>query len=163
MADATEASSTPPPPGLVTGEMPLWKMADVKGLVLRHLVTGYMVTSYRCFIWDVARNAVTVNVPVTLTDVAVEGERQGKRAKRGGSFIVPRTANYAQPTMGEPVEIGDLLFRIKGETVMIFRGVAEPAKLKALIDALRVQVRVPSGLGVDALWRDSGEPARRRP
>jgi len=36
----------PPPPELVRGEAPYWKMADVKGLVVRHLVTGYLVTNY---------------------------------------------------------------------------------------------------------------------
>ncbi len=161
MFEAAEARS-PPHPELVQGEVLFWKMADVKGLIMRHLVTGYLVTSYRCFIWDVEKNAVRVNVPISLTDVTVEGKRQGKRARRGGSFIVPKTADYVPPTMGEPVEIGDLFFRIGGEPVMVFRGVAEPVKVKALIDALRAQVRVPRGLGVDALWRSSGEPAGHR-
>ncbi len=161
MSEAAEARS-PPPPALVQGEALLWKMADVKGLIMRHLVTGYLVTSYRCFIWDVERNAVRVNVPITLTDVTVEGKRQGKRARRGGSFIVPRIPNLVPPAMGEPVEIGDLSFRIEGERVMVFRGVAEPVKVKALIDALRAHVRVPRGLGVDVLWRSSGEPAGYR-
>ena len=78
MSEAAEASS-PPPPGLVPGEIPLWKMADVKGLIIRHLVTGYLVTSYRCFIWDVEKDAVTVNVPITLAEVTVERKWQGKR------------------------------------------------------------------------------------
>jgi hypothetical protein len=158
MFEAAGARS-PPPPELVQGEVLFWKMANVKGLIMRHLVTGYLVTSYRCFIWDVEKNAVRVNIPISLTDVTVEGKRHGKRARRGGSFIVPKTADYVPPTMGEPVEIGDLFFRIEGEPVMVFRGVAEPVKVKALIDALRAQVRVPRGLGVDALWRSSGEPA----
>jgi hypothetical protein len=156
----------PPPPDLVHGEMPFWKMADVKGLIVRHLVTGYLVTNYRCFIWDVENNVVTVNVPMSLAEVTLEGKRQGKRAKRGGSFIVPQTADYVPPPMGEPVEIGDLFFRIKGEPVMVFREVAEPLKVKALIDALRIHVRAhvrgPQDLGVDALWKGSGELGGRR-
>ena len=156
-----------PPPDLVRGEMPFWKMADVKGLVVRRLVTGYMVTNYRCFVWDVETNAVTFNVPIGLTDVTVDGKRLGKRTKRGGSFIVPQTADYVPPPMGEPIEVGDLFFRIKGETVMVFRDVAEPLKVKALIDALRAHERSharPSrGLGVDALWKGSGGVDRHRP
>jgi hypothetical protein len=158
MSEAAQAGESPPPE-LVQGEWVFWKMADMKGLIMRHMVTGYLVTSYRCFIWDVEKNAVRVNVPISLTDVTVEGKRQGKRAKRGGCFIVPKTADYVPPTMGEPVEIGDLFFRVKGEPVMVFLGVAEPLKVKALIDALRAQVRVPRGLGVDALWRSAGEQA----
>ena len=157
----------PPPPDLVSGEMPFWKMADVKGLVVRRLVTGYMVTNYRCFVWDVETNAVTFNVPIGLTDVTVDGKRLGKRTKRGGSFIVPQTADYVPPPMGEPIEVGDLFFRIKGETVMVFRDVAEPLKVKALIDALRAHershARPPRGLGVDALWKGSGGADRHRP
>jgi hypothetical protein len=161
----TEASGgkEPPPPELVRGEAPYWKMADVKGLIVRHLVTGYLVTNYRCFIWDVDGNVVRANVPIDLVDVTVEGKRPGKRSRRGGNFIVPHTVNYAQPTMGELVEIGDLLFRVKGEPVMAFRDVAEPLNVKALIDALRAHakahMRVPQGLGVDALWSDPGEAA----
>jgi hypothetical protein len=146
-----------PPPELVQGEALLWKMADVKGLVTRRLVTGYLVTSYRCFIWDVKMNVVTVNVPIGLADVTVEGKRQGKRALRGGSFVVPKTADYFQPTMGEPVEVGDLFFRVEGEPVMVFRAVSEPDKVKSLIDALRARVRVPAGLGVDHLWKGPSE------
>jgi hypothetical protein len=162
MSEAAKTRS-PPPPELVQGEALLWKMADVKGLITRRLVTGYLVSSYRCFIWDVQRNAVMVNVPIGLADVTVEGKRQGKRAMRGGSFIVPKTADYFQPTMGEPVEIGDLFFRIEGELVMVFRGVSEPVKVKSLIDALRAQVRVPPGLGADYLWKSSSELVPRRP
>ena len=161
MSEAAEAGRAPPPE-LVQGEALLWKMADVKGLITRRLVTGYLVTSYRCFIWDVKMNTVTVNVPIGLADVTVEGKRQGKRALRGGSFIVPKTADYYQPTMGELVEIGDLLFRVEGEPVMVFRGVSEPARVKSLIDTLRAQVRVPRGLGVDYLWRSPDEEAGHR-
>ena len=161
MSEASGAKG--PPPELVRGEAPYWKMADVKGRIVRHLVTGYLVTNYRCFIWDVERNLVTVNVPIGLADVTVEGKRPGKRSRRGGNFIVPRTVNYAQPTMGEPVEIGDLYFRVKGEPVMVFRDVAQPLNVKALIDALRAHanahMKAPRGLGVDALWSDSGEAA----
>jgi len=160
MPEASEESR--PPPELVQGEALLWKMADVKGLVTRRLVTGYLVTSYRCFIWDVKMNVVTVNIPIGLADVVVEGKRQGRRALRGGSFIVPKTADYFQPTMGEPVEIGDLFFRVDGEPVMVFRGVSEPSKVKSLIDALKAQVRVPVGLGVDYLWRGPSEEATHR-
>jgi hypothetical protein len=152
MSVAAEAKE-PPPPELVQGEVLFWKMADMNGLIMRHLVTGYLVTSFRCFIWDVERNAVKVNVPISLTDVTAEGKRPGKRARRGGNFIVPKTADYVPPTMGEPVEIGDLFFRIEDEPVMVFREVAEPLEVKALIDALRAQVRVPRGLGVDVLWK----------
>jgi hypothetical protein len=160
MSEASEEGR--PPPELVQGEALLWKMADVKGLVTRRLVTGYLVTSYRCFIWDVKTNVVTVSVPMGLAEVTVEGKRQGKRALRGGSFVVPKTADYFQPTMGEPVEMGDLFFRIQGETVMVFRAVSEPTKVKSLIDALRAQVRVPLGLGVDYLWRGPGEEVGQR-
>jgi hypothetical protein len=159
----TEASGDkePPPPELVRGEAPYWKMADVKGLIVRHVVTGYLVTNFRCFIWDVDRNVVRENVPIGLAEVTVEGRRPGKRSRRGGNFIVPHTVNYAQPTMGEPVEIGDLLFRVKGELVMAFRDVAEPLNVKALIDALRAHamahMRAPQGLGVDVVWSDPGE------
>jgi hypothetical protein len=161
MSGAAEADG-PIPSELVHGEMVFWKMADVKGLITRRLVTGYLVTSYRCFIWDVQSNVVRVNVPISLADVTVEGKRQGKRARRGGSFIVPRTADYIPPPMGEPVEIGDLFFRVEGEPVMVFREVAEPLKVQALIDALRVRVKVPRGLGVDSLWRSPGGPAGYR-
>jgi hypothetical protein len=41
---------------------------------------------------------------------------------------------------------------------MVFREVAEPRKVKALIDALRAQARVPIGLGVDALWKSDAKP-----
>jgi hypothetical protein len=156
----------PPPPELVRGEAPYWKMADVKGLVVRHLVTGYLVTNYRCFIWDVESNVVRVSVPIGLADVTVEGRRPGKRSRRGGNFIVPQTVNYAQPTMGEAVEIGDLLFIVKGEPVMVFKDVADPLNVKALIDALKAHskahMRAPRGLGVDALWSDPGEAAGNR-
>jgi hypothetical protein len=165
MSGASEAKE-PPPPELVRGEMPFWKMADVKGMILRRLVTGYLVTNYRCFIWDVQGNIVRVNVPIGLIDVTVEGKRQGKRARRGGNFIVPQTPDRVPPTIGEPIEIGDLFFRIKGEPVMIFTDVAEPLKVKALIDALRAHAKahlsVPKGLGVDALWTGSAEPAGHR-
>lgn len=149
-------SRSPPPPELVPGEALLWKMADVKGMITRHLVTGYLVTSYRCFVWDVGKNEVTVNVPINLAEVTVEGKRQGKRTLRGGSFIVPRTPNFVTPEMGETVEIGDLFFRVEGEPVMVFRDVAEPLKVKGLIDAVGAQVRVPGDLGVDVLWRSTG-------
>jgi hypothetical protein len=162
MFEAAEAK-VPPPPELVPGEVLLWKMADVKGLITRHLVTGYLVTSYRCFIWDVAKNIVTVNVPIGLTDVMVDAKQMGKRAMRGGTFIVPKTADYVPPTMGEPVEVGNLVFRIESETAMVFRGVSEPVRLKSLIDALRTNVRVPSGLGVDVLWKSSADSARLGP
>lgn len=127
-------------------------MGDVEGFLFRRLVKGYLVTSYRCFIWDVRSNAVTTSVPVTLADVTVENSRLGKRRLSGGSFIVPKTADYVPPAMGEPVEVGDLVFRVGGEPVMVFRDVAEPAKVKALIDSLRARVRVPAGLRVDLLW-----------
>ncbi|HUI00716.1 MAG TPA: hypothetical protein VLX56_03710 [Nitrososphaerales archaeon] len=160
MSGAAEAD-VPPPPDLVRGEAPFWKMADVKGRFVRHLVTGYLVTNYRCFIWDVEANVVKVNVPMRIADVAVENNRPGKRARRGGSFFVPRTPDYVPPAMGEPVEIGDLFFRVKGETVMVFRDVAEPLKVKALIDALRAHlnahVKPPRGTGVDSLWRGARE------
>gem|GEM_PF-7126313 len=111
-------------------------------------------------------NVVRVNVPIGLADVTVEGRRPGKRSRRGGNFIVPQTVNYAQPTMGEPVEIGDLYFRVKGESVMVFRDVAEPLNVKALIDALKAHSKAhmsaPRGVGVDALWSDSGEAAGNR-
>jgi len=166
MSGASGAKEPTPPPELVRGEAPYWKMADVKGLVVRHLVTGYLVTNYRCFIWDVDSNVVRASVPIDLADVTVEGRRPGKRSKRGGNFIVPQTVNYAQPTMGEPVEIGDLLFLVKGEPVMVFRDVAEPLNVKALIDALRAHakahMRAPRGLGVDALWIDHDEATGNR-
>lgn len=146
-------TAIPPPPDLVPGEVPLWKMGDVKGLIFRSLVTGYMVTSYRCFVWDVKSNVVTISVPVTLADVTVVGSKRGKRVLRGGSFIVPKTADYVPPTMGEPVEVGDLLFRVDGEPVMVFRDVSEPTKVKTLVDTLKAKVRVPPGFGVDAFWR----------
>jgi hypothetical protein len=166
MSEASGTREPAPPPDLVRGEAPYWKMADVRGLIVRHLVTGYLVTNYRCFIWDVERNVVRVNVPIGLADVTVEGKRPGKRSRRGGSFFVPQTVNYAQPTMGEPVEIGDLYFRVKGEPVMVFRDVAEPHNVKALIDALRAHakahMRAPRGLGVDVLWSDPEEAAGNR-
>jgi hypothetical protein len=165
MPEAPEPEQ-PPPAELVRGEAPYWKMADVQGRFVRRLVTGYLVTNYRCFIWDVETNTVTANVPIELADVTAEGVRHGKRARRGGNFIVPKTADYVPPTMGEPVEVGDLLFRIDGEPVMVFREVSEPLKVKALIDALRAHLkahaRPPRGLGVDAVWRGSGEPAWHR-
>jgi hypothetical protein len=151
-----------PLPELVQGEMLFWKMAEVRGILIRHLVTGYLVTSYRGFIWDVEANSVRVNVPISLADVTVEGKRMGKRARRGGSFIVPKTADYVPPVMGEPVEIGDLLFRIEDEPIMVFREVAEPLKVKALIDALRAQARTPGVRSVDVLWKSSGESAGHR-
>lgn len=153
---SSAAGAKQPLPELVRGEAPFWKMADVKGFVVKRLVTGYLVTNYRCFIWDVESNVVKVNVPIELAEVTVEARRRGKRERRGGSFFVPQTADYVPPTMGEPVEIGDLFFRIKGETVMVFQDVAEPLKVKSLIDALRAHakahMRAPKGTGVDALW-----------
>lgn len=156
----------PPPPELVRGEAPFWKMADVKGRFVRHLVTGYLVTNYRCFIWDVESDEVSANVPIELADVTVDERRPGRRTRQGGRFMVPQTANYVPPIIGEPVEIGDLVFRVKGETVMVFREVAEPLKVKALIDALkghvRAHMRAPRGVGVDSLWRSSDEPGGDR-
>jgi hypothetical protein len=146
-------SSEPPPADLVPGEAPLWKKGDVKGFLVHQLVTGYLVTSYRCFIWDVRSNTVSVSVPVRLADVTVEGSRQGKRTLKGGSFIVPRIPDYVPPPMGEHVEVGDLVFRADGEVVMVFRDVAEPAKVKGLIDAVKQRVKVPAGLGVDFVWK----------
>lgn len=158
-------STEPPPPDLVPGEAPLWKMGDVKGFLVHQLVTGYLVTSYRCFIWDVRSNTVRVSVPVTLANLSVDGIRRGKRALRGGNFILPRTPDYIPPPMGEPVEVGNLVFTVEGETVMVFRDVSEPTKVKALIDALKQKVRIPDGLGVDFVWRSpSGvaDPRARR-
>jgi hypothetical protein len=155
-----------PPADLVRGEAPYWKMADLKGLIVRHLVTGYLITNYRCFIWDVERNVVTANVPIGLAEVTVEGRRKGKRSKRGGNFFVPQTVNYYQPTMGEPVEIGDLYFLVKGAPVMVFKDVAEPLNVKALIDALKdhakAHMRAPRGLGVDSLWSEKGRAMGER-
>lgn len=133
-------------------------------MVVRHLITGYLVTNYRCFIWDVESDVVRASVPIGLADVTVEGRRPGKRSRRGGSFIVPQTVNYAQPAMGEPVEMGDLLFLVKGEPVMAFRDVSEPLNVKALIDALKAYSKAhrspPRGTGVDTLWSDPGETVR---
>lgn len=130
---------------------------------MRHLVTGYLVTNYRCFVWDVEGNVVRASVPISLADVTVERAREGSRTRRGGSFIVPMTADYVPPSMGEPVEIGDLFFRAEGEVVMVFREVAEPAQVKALIGALRAHfkshARPPRGSGVDTLWRGSRDAA----
>ncbi|MDG6966588.1 MAG: hypothetical protein JRN23_04765 [Nitrososphaerota archaeon] len=152
-----------PPPDLVRGEYPFWKMAEVKGRLVRHLVTGYLITNYRCFAWDVETDQVTASVPIEQAEVSVEGLVPGRRTRRGGSFIVPQTADYVPPAMGEPVETGDLEFRVKGETVMAFRGVSEPLKVKSLIEALRshskAHMRPPRGLGVDTVWLGRG----RRP
>jgi hypothetical protein len=89
MSEAAEAKE-PPPPELVRDEMPFWKMADVKGLIVRHLVTGYLVTNYRCFIWDVESNVVEVNVPVSLADVTVEGKRGGRGRSEEAASSCPR-------------------------------------------------------------------------
>lgn len=145
-----------PPSDLVRGEYPFWKMAEVKGRLVRHLVTGYLITNYRCFVWDVGTDLVTASVPIEQGEIHVEALARGRRTRRGGSFIVPQTADYVPPTMGEPVDIGDLAFQVKGKTVMVFRGVSEPLKVKALVEALRAHARAhmrpPRGLGVDSLW-----------
>lgn len=156
-----------PPPDLVRGEYPFWKMAEVRGRLVRHLVTGYLITNYRCFVWDVETDMVTASVPIEKGELSVEGLSRGKRTRRGGSFLVPQTADYVPPTMGEPVETGDLAFRVEGKTVMVFRGVSEPLKVKALVEALRAHAKAhmkpPRGLGVDSLWMDDepgGRPVR---
>jgi hypothetical protein len=142
-----------PPADLVPGEGLLWKMADVKGVLVRRVITGYMVTNFRCFVWDAERNVVRVNVPVSQANVKVEGKRSGKRTIRGGSFVVPKTADYLPPAMGEIVEMGDIVFRVEEKSFMIFRDVAEPSKVESLINLLKSRIRVPVGLGVDLLWK----------
>ncbi|MGA2665496.1 MAG: hypothetical protein ABSF83_11170 [Nitrososphaerales archaeon] len=154
-----------PPADLVEGEVLLWKMADVTGLLVRRLVTGYLVTNYRSFVWDAEADSVRVSVPAGGAQVTVEGRRRGKRTMRGGTFIVPKTADYVPPTMGEAVEVGDLFFRVPdGRVAMVFRGVAEPDRVAALLDHLSANARLPDDLGVDSLWMGEAGPddGRRR-
>jgi hypothetical protein len=154
------SAEQPPPADLVPGEVLLWKMGDVKGLLVRRLVTGYLVTSYRCFIWDVSANLVKVSVPTALASVTVEAKRAGRRSISGGMFVVPKTADYVPPQMGEPVEIGNLVFRAEGDPVMVFRDVAEPDKVASLIETVRSRVRAPEGFGVDKVWKAPKDPSR---
>jgi len=148
-----------PPTDLVRGERLLWKMADVKGTFTRRLVTGYLITNYRCFVWDAEADAVKASVPVTKCEVVVSNAREGVRSRRGGRFLpsMPPTAAEAEtekgPEEGGSVAIGDLSFRTDGETIMVFREVAEPERVKELVDGLRVRGRSSSDDRVEVIVR----------
>jgi len=141
----------------------LWKMADVTGLLVRRVVTGYLVTNYRSFVWDAGSDSVRVSVPAGAAQVTVEGRRRGRRTMRGGTFVVPRTADRVPPTMGEAVEVGDLFFRVAdGRVAMVFRGVTEPDRVAALATRPGTDARPPAGRGVDSLWMADAVPDDRR-
>src|SRR5208283_5194404 len=141
---------TPPPADLVRGERLLWKMADVKGVFTRRLVTGYLITNYRCFVWDAEADAVRASVPIAKCEVVVSNARAGTRSRLGGRFVpsappaAAETAVEKEPEEGSAVTVGDLSFKADGETVMVFREVAEPERVKELVDGLRALGRSSS-------------------
>ena len=67
-------------------------MADVRGLFTKRVVTGYLVTNYRCFVWDGETDEVKASVPVARCEVVVSFMRKGVRSKRGGVFLIPPSA-----------------------------------------------------------------------
>jgi hypothetical protein len=158
-------SDTPAPPAdLVRGERLFWKMADVKGVFTRRLVTGYLITNFRCFVWDAETDKVKASVPIARCEVVVSNARAGVRSRRGGKFLpaVPPPAAEAvpakEPEEGKPVTVGDLSFRADGETIMVFREVAEPERVKELVEGLRALAKPSSDERVEAVVR--ARPAR---
>jgi hypothetical protein len=137
-------------------------MADVKGVFTRRLVTGYLITNYRCFVWDAEADAVKASVPVTRCEVVVSNVREGVRSRRGGRFLpsMPPTpptsaeaATEKELEEGQTVTIGDVSFGVEGETIMVFREVAEPERVKELVDGLGARGRPPSDERVEAIVR----------
>ena len=151
-----------PPADLVRGERLLWKMADVKGLLTRRLVTGYLITNYRCFVWDAEADAVRASVPVDKCEVTVSNVHSGVRSRRGGRFLPTTPAADAgtgkKEELGATVTIGDLSFSAEGEKIMVFREVADPERVKELVDGLRAVGKPSSDEGVEAVVR--AKPAR---
>lgn len=141
-----------PPADLVEGEQLFWKMADVKGFFTRRVVTGYLITNYRCFVWDAEENVVRANVPVSRCEAVVSFMHRGVRSTRGGRFLQP-------PPMGERevddqdrlTTIGDVSFRVGDKTVMIFREVTDPEGVKRLVDSLRLRGDKPADERIDAV------------
>lgn len=141
-----------PPADLVEGEQLFWKMADVKGFFTRRVVTGYLITNYRCFVWDAEENVVRASVPVSRCEAIVSFMHRGVRSMRGGRFLQP-------PPMGERevddqdrlTTIGDVSFRVGDKTVMIFREVTDPEGVKRLVDSLRLRGDKPADERIDAV------------
>jgi hypothetical protein len=136
--------SGPPPADLVEGEQLFWKMADVKGLFTRRVVTGYLITNYRCFVWDAETDAVRASVPLSRCETVVSFMRKGARSARGGRFMQPPTDEPASGVEDRLTTIGDVSFRVDDKTIMVFREVAEPEKVKELVDTLRVRGGFPA-------------------
>lgn len=141
-----------PPTDLVRGERLLWKMADVKGVFSKRLVTGYLITNYRCFVWDAEEDVVRASAPISRCEVEVSNHRFGLRSRRGGRFLPvepppppgPEQAGASDPPPEEKGTIGDLSFKVDGQVVMVFREVNDPQKVKELVDGLRARGRPSS-------------------
>jgi hypothetical protein len=161
LESGTQDGSSSAPTDLVRGERLLWKMADVKGLFTRRLVTGYLITNFRCFVWDAEADVVRASVPVSKCEVVVSSLREGVRSRRGGKFLpsMPPPAMAAEPSpemKPEPitkVTLGDVAFRADGETIMVFREVADPGRVKDLVDGLRALARPSADERVEAVIR----------
>jgi hypothetical protein len=137
-------------------------MADVKGVFTRRLVTGYLITNYRCFVWDAEADVVKASVPVAKCELVVSNTREGARSRRGGSFMpsmppTPPTESESEKEKGaeedQTVTIGDISFMADGETIMVFRDVVEPERVKELVDGLRALGRSSSDDRVEAIVR----------
>ncbi len=139
-----------PPTDLVMGERLLWKMADVKGIITRRLIRGYLITNYRCFVWDAETDEVKASVPIDRCEVATFNLREGLKSKRGGRFVpLPPSPGEPPKTEGEliigaKVQVGDLRFMVGGESIMVFREVTEPERVKLLVDGLRAAWKPPA-------------------
>ena len=147
-----------PPADLVHGERLLWKMADVKGVFTRRLVTGYLITNFRCFVWDAEKDSVRASVPISRCEIEVSSVRVGVRTRRGGSFMpTMQQGEQAGPNLQAPqgtsVTMGELTFRVDGEVIMVFREVSEPERVKQLIDGLKALWKVPADPRVEEVVR----------
>lgn len=135
----------PPPADLIEGEALFWKMADVKGIFTRRVVTGYLITNFRCFVWDAEVDEVMASVPVPRCEAVVSYMHKGVRTRRGGRFMQPPLDDEPPKVVvqGELTTIGDVSFKVDDKTLMVFREIAEPEKVKRLVDILRLRA-VPS-------------------
>jgi hypothetical protein len=133
-------------------------MADVKGVFTRRLITGYLITNYRCFVWDAEADAVKASVPINKCEVVVSNAKAGVRSSRGGRFlplVPPPVAETGpeEPEERKAVTVGDLLFKADGETIMVFREVTDPERVKELVDGLRAMAKPSSDDRIETITR----------
>ncbi|MDA4121849.1 MAG: hypothetical protein OK456_01560 [Thaumarchaeota archaeon] len=160
------------PTDLVMGELLLWKMADVKGILTRRLIRGYLITNYRCFVWDAESDEMKASVPIDRCEVETFNLKSGLKSKRGGRFVplppnpgeLPRTEG--ELIMGAKVQVGDLRFLVGGEAIMVFREVTEPERVRQLVEGLRAAWKPPADQRVEEVVRQEahhGDQTQPRP